>query len=65
MEKVIHFIIFLLFLIGTYGITAYAFAVSLGGLTSLLFYASTAIAWGAILLILYLVFERQDWKWWT
>jgi hypothetical protein len=64
-QKVIYFIIFFLFLIGACGLTAYAFSVSLGGLTNPLFYASTAIAWGVILLILYLVFERQDWEWWT
>jgi len=64
-RKVIYFIIFFLFLIGACGLTAYAFSEGLGGITNPLFYAATSIAWGVILLILYLVFERQDWEWWS
>jgi hypothetical protein len=65
-QKVIYFIIFFLFLLGTCGLTAYAFSVAIKNpLASPLFYAGTALAWGVILLILYLVFERQDWEWWT
>ena len=65
-QKVLYFIIFFLFLAGVCGLTAYAFSVAIPDpLTSPLFYASTAIAWGVTLLILYLVFERQDWEWWS
>jgi hypothetical protein len=63
-QKVIYFIIFFLFLVGACGISAYAFSVSLG-ITNPLFYAATSITWGVTLLILYLVFERQDWEWWS
>lgn len=65
-KKVLYFIIFFLFLVGVCGLTAYAFAVAIKDpLTNPLFYAATAIAWGVVLLILYLVFERQDWEWWS
>ncbi|MBX5327568.1 MAG: hypothetical protein ACQXXH_02880 [Candidatus Bathyarchaeia archaeon] len=65
-QKVIYFIIFFLFLVGACGLSAYAFSVAIDNeLSNPLFYASTAITWGVILLILYLVFERQDWEWWS
>ncbi len=65
-KKVLYFIIFFLFLFGVCGLTAYAFSVAIKDpLASPLFYGSTAIAWGVILLILYMIFERQDWEWWS
>lgn len=64
-KKVIYFIIFFLFLFGVCGLSAYAIYAAIGDLKNPLFYAVTAIAWGVTLLILYLVFERQDWEWWS
>jgi uncharacterized membrane protein YdcZ (DUF606 family) len=65
-EKIIYLVIFFLFLIGACGLTAYAFSAAIKDpLTSPVFYAGTAIVWGVILLILYLVFDRQDWEWWS
>lgn len=64
-QKIIYFIIFFLFLVGACGLSAYAFAAAIENpLANPLFYAATAITWGVILLVLYLVFERQDWEWW-
>lgn len=65
-QKIIYFVIFFLFLIGACGLSAYVFNQSIeGGIISPLFYAATAITWGVILLVLYLIFERQEWEWWT
>jgi hypothetical protein len=65
-QKILYFIIFFLFLVGACGLSAYVFARSIeGDITNPLFYAATAITWGIILLVLYLVFEKQDWEWWT
>jgi phosphatidylserine synthase len=64
-EKIIYSAVFLLFLIGACGLTAYAFYAVIKDLYSPVFYAGIAITWGVILLVLYLVFERQDWKWWS
>jgi hypothetical protein len=64
-KSVLYFIIFFLFLFGTCGLAAYAIFVATGGIADPIFYAATAISWGVILLVLYLVFERQDWEWWS
>jgi uncharacterized membrane protein YdcZ (DUF606 family) len=65
-EKIIHLIIFFLFLIGACWLTAYALSVAVNHpLSSPVFYAGTAMVWGVILLILYLVFKKQNWEWWS
>ena len=64
-KKVIYFIIFFLFLFGACGLSAYALYAPIEGKNPLFYAAATAITWGIILLILYMVFERQDWEWWS
>jgi len=62
-EKIIHIIIFFLFLVGACWLAIYALSVAIP-LTSPVFFAGTAIVWGVILLVLYLVFKKQNWEWW-
>jgi hypothetical protein len=64
-QKTILCIVFFLFLIGACGLAAYAFSLVFNPFTNPLFYLATAIGWGVILLVLYLVFERLEWDWWT
>jgi hypothetical protein len=64
-KKAIFFIVFFLFLLGACGLAAYAFSLAFNPFKSLVFYLGTAIAWGVILLVLYLIFERLEWEWWT
>jgi hypothetical protein len=63
-ERAIHFIIFILILVGICGISAwasYTFFVS----SDLLKVASIALSWGVTLLVLYVAFKKLNWDWWS
>ncbi|MEM3577713.1 MAG: hypothetical protein QXX51_04575 [Candidatus Bathyarchaeia archaeon] len=63
-EKVIHFSMFLLLLVGLCGISAWASHTYLNE-NLILEVAGIALSWGVILLILYLGFKSLDWNWWS
>jgi len=62
-EKAIHVTIFILLLIGLYGISAwinYTYVPE-----DFLKIAGIALSWGVILLILYVSFRQLGWNWWS
>jgi hypothetical protein len=59
----IHAGIFFLLLIGLAVLSAYAIYTYVGNV--ILAFAGIALAWGIILLVLYVTFRRLDWKWWS
>jgi len=63
-EKIIHFAMFILLLVGLCGISAWASYAYLQG-TLILEIAGIALSWGVILLILYLGFKELNWDWWS
>ena len=62
-ERLIHAGIFFLLLIGLAVLSAYAIYTYVGNV--ILAFAGIALAWGIILLVLYVTFRRLDWKWWS
>jgi hypothetical protein len=61
-ERAIHFIMFVLLVIGLFGVSAWAGCRYVSDY--LLKLASIALSWGIILMVLYVIFERLDWNWW-
>jgi predicted MFS family arabinose efflux permease len=61
-ERAIHIAIFLLVLIGLGGISGSIIFTDTQD--NLLRIAGIALCWGIILLVLYVVFNFLDWKWW-
>lgn len=57
----IYFFVFILVLVGVFGISAWAI---LQYVDSPLNYAVIAFLWGITLAMLYLAFEKADWNWW-
>ena len=62
-ERAIHAAVFVLLLIGLCTITGWEsyqyitdFALKLAGIT---------LSWGIILLSLYVIFRKLDWRWWS
>jgi hypothetical protein len=60
---VIHTVIFFLLFAGLAVLSAYACDIYLHGNIALVG-ASIAIAWGIILLVMYVIFNMTGWTWW-
>jgi hypothetical protein len=63
-ERLIHVGIFFLLLVGLTVLTAWAVYVYLHSSIALTI-AGVALSWGLILLLLYVLFKRLNWKWWS
>lgn len=63
-ERAIHIAVFALLLVGSWSVSAW---VSLTYLNSnvMLEIAGVTLSGGIILLILYVIFKRLDWNWWS
>jgi hypothetical protein len=61
-ERAIHFTMFILLVIGFFGVSVWAGYRYVSDY--LLILASIALSWGIILVILYVIFEKLDWSWW-
>ncbi|MFB3889739.1 MAG: hypothetical protein ACE14S_09630 [Candidatus Bathyarchaeia archaeon] len=62
-ERAIHAAVFALLLIGLWiviGWASYQYVTDV-----ILMIASIALGWGIILLVLYLIFRRLNWHWWS
>jgi len=65
-ERVIHASIFFLLLAGVATLCIWAISIYISFQDSLiLFIAMVPLSWGLLLLALYLVFRKMDWKWWS
>ncbi len=62
-ERIIHFAMFILLLVGLCGISSWASSSYLRD-NLMLEVAGTALIWGMILAVLYLGFKQLDWDWW-
>jgi hypothetical protein len=62
-EKALQAVIFILILAGLAGISTWA--INAYVTSSLLLVAGTALSWGLILLVLFVVFRELKWEWWT
>jgi hypothetical protein len=63
-ERVIHASIFILLLVGLTVLTAYLSYTYLQK-NLILVVGAIPLAWGIILLAMYLGFKKADWKWWS
>ncbi|NIQ04442.1 MAG: hypothetical protein GWO20_01540 [Candidatus Korarchaeota archaeon] len=65
-ERLIHFAMFILLLVGLCGISAWAGYVYIYRPENnvILTIASAALSWGVILSVLYLGFKKLGWDWW-
>lgn len=63
-ERVIHFAMFALLLIGLASVSAWVSYTYLNG-TLILEIAGVALSWGIILLVLYVGFKHLNWDWWS
>ena len=61
-ERAIHFTMFILLLVGLFGVSAWASYMYISDY--LLKLASIALSWGITLVALYVVFGKLDWSWW-
>jgi uncharacterized MnhB-related membrane protein len=66
-ERGIHFVMFILLLVGLCAVSAWASYtyIHLEGNDVALAVAGIALSWGVILSILYLGFRQLDWDWWS
>jgi len=64
-ERIIHASIFVLLLVGLTVLTAYLSYTYLQNYNIILVVGSIPLAWGIILLVMYLGFKKADWKWWS
>ncbi|MEM2916823.1 MAG: hypothetical protein QXN63_00500 [Candidatus Bathyarchaeia archaeon] len=62
-EKAIHFTMFILILLGLWGVTAWILFTVLNSLAPQI--VLTLLSWGIILAILYLLFKNRNWEWWS
>jgi len=62
-ERFIRGAIFVFLLIGLCTISGWASYQYIGDF--ILKVASVALSWGIILLVLYIVFRKLDWQWWS
>jgi hypothetical protein len=63
-ERVIHASIFILLLVGLTTLSAWISYTYLQHNIVLLF-ASIVLSWGIILLVMYLIFQKLGWNWWS
>jgi len=63
-ERAIHITVFALLLMGSWSVSAW---VSLTYLSNnvILEIAGITLSWGILLLILYVIFNKLDWNWWS
>jgi len=61
-ERVIHATVFVLLLVGLCTVSGWATYTYITDLV--LSIASIALSWGVILLVLYVVFKKIEWRWW-
>jgi hypothetical protein len=62
-KNAIYFFIFVFILVGVFGITAWVALDQFEG--AVLSYAVIAFIWGITLAILYLIFDKAGWDWWS
>ncbi|MCW4018463.1 MAG: hypothetical protein NWF00_07285 [Candidatus Bathyarchaeota archaeon] len=62
-ERGIHAAVFILLLVGLFAVTGWASIRYIDDL--ILKIAGFALSWGIILLVLYVVFRKLDWQWWS
>ncbi|MEM2098514.1 MAG: hypothetical protein QXU99_02035 [Candidatus Bathyarchaeia archaeon] len=62
-ERAIQIAVFVLLLAGFWSISAWASYNYLQDVV--LVVAGIALSWGIVLLVLYVVFKRLDWNWWS
>ncbi len=60
-ERAIHAAVFVLLMVGLCIISGYA-SYTIKEIPLMI--ASIALSWGVILLVLYLVFKKLNWRWW-
>ena len=64
-ERIIHASIFFLLLVGVAALCFWVISNFLSFQDNfILFLAIVPLSWGILLLLLYLVFSKMDWKWW-
>jgi hypothetical protein len=62
-ERGIHAAVFILLIVGLFTVSGYASYYVLKDQIPLLI-ASIALSWGLLLLVLYVVFRKMNWRWW-
>jgi hypothetical protein len=62
-ERALHLAIFILILVGLGGVSAWAAYKYVDH--PILQIAGIALSWGVILLVLYVVFQKLGWDWWS
>ena len=60
-ERGIHAAVFVLLMVGLWIVSGYA-SYTIKEIPLMI--ASIALSWGVILLVLYLVFRKLNWRWW-
>jgi len=60
-ERAIHAAVFILLMVGLGIVSGYA-SYTIKEIPLMI--ASIALSWGLILLVLYLVFRKLNWRWW-
>ena len=63
-ERLIHGGVFFLLLVGLTVLSAWASYTYLKS-NLVLATASIALSWGIILLVMYVIFQKLGWKWWS
>jgi hypothetical protein len=63
-ERAIHIAVFALLLVGFWSISAW---ISLTYLSEnwMLLIAGVTLSWGILLLLLYVIFKKLNWNWWS
>jgi hypothetical protein len=62
-ERGIHAAVFILLIVGLFTVSGYASYYALKDQIPLLI-AAIALSWGLLLLVLYMVFRKMNWRWW-
>ncbi len=60
-ERAIHAAVFVLLMVGLWIISGYA-SYTIKEIPLMI--ASIALSWGIILLVLYVIFRKLNWRWW-
>jgi hypothetical protein len=62
-ERAIHIAVFALLLVGSWSISAW---INLTYLSDwILLIAGVTLSWGILLLLLYVIFKKLNWNWWS
>ena len=64
-ERAIHIAVFVLLLLGSSTISAWASYTYLINDSPVLAIAGIPLSWGIILLVLYVTFKKLNWDWWS